>query len=122
MISSTPLPSTRSISMLTMSQDVNDDELELDVDEIPDPVLQDLYKFVKAHRDNIGADHGEEDDEYEESSFLQVPSVPSGRKKNKPMTAREQEDKINQIHKQLQAFSKAEGKDSFFFFLKYRSD
>jgi hypothetical protein len=33
------------------------------------------------------------------------------------MTAREQEDKINQIHKQLQAFSKAEGKDSFFFFL-----
>ena len=79
--------------------------MELDVDEIPDDVLRNLYDFVKKHRKDGGAEPSE--DEYEEvprrsSDVKPVPS--SGRKKNKPMTAKEQESKIAQVRQQLKKF------------------
>jgi hypothetical protein len=79
--------------------------LELDVDEIPDDVLRNLYDFVKKHRKDGGAEPSE--DEYEEQPRRDSgpPPVPSsGRKKNKPMTAKEQESKIAQVRQQLKKF------------------
>jgi len=75
------------------------------VDEIPEDVLRNLYDFVKKHRKDGGAEPSE--DEYEEAPRREsganvMPS--SGRKKNKPMTAREQESKIAQVRQQLRKF------------------
>jgi bromodomain-containing factor 1 len=79
--------------------------LELDVDEIPDDVLRNLYDFVKKHRKDGGAEPTE--DEYEEiprRSSGAKPAASSSRKKNKPMTAKEQESKIAQVRRQLRRF------------------
>jgi bromodomain-containing factor 1 len=87
------------------SQDVNDDELELDVDEIPEDVLRNLYDYVKKHRKDGGVEPSE--DEYEEAPRREsgATAMPgSGRKKNKPMTAKEQESKIAQVRQQLRRF------------------
>jgi bromodomain-containing factor 1 len=90
---------------------VHDDELELDVDEIPEAVLQDLYRFVKAHRKAVGADITADDEDYEDpstrrSSGAGTSNKPAAtqRKKNKPMSAREQESKIAQVRRQLEKF------------------
>jgi bromodomain-containing factor 1 len=89
------------------TQDVHDDELELDVEEIPDDVLRELYNFVKAFKRQIGVESAS-DEEYEEFSrraSVAAASKPSGsRKKNKPMSAKEQESKIAQVKEQLQRF------------------
>ncbi|KAF2404919.1 Bromodomain-containing protein [Trichodelitschia bisporula] len=78
---------------------VNDDELELDIDEIPDPVLSELYDFVKRARPRDLS----EDDDYEEPRAVTKTST-LGRRKNKPMSAREQESKIEKVKAQLQRF------------------
>jgi hypothetical protein len=78
--------------------------LELDVDEIPDPVLHELLRFVKTHRKAIGADI-QEDDDYEDAEEPAKAAPSGGRKKNKPMTAREQEERIQQLHQQLSQFN-----------------
>jgi hypothetical protein len=90
---------------------VHDDELELDVDEIPDHVLSDLFKFVKAIRETTGADAVEDDDYYEDPADAKPTSTSTGRKKNKPMSAREQESKIQQVRQQLQRFDGGSGSD-----------
>jgi hypothetical protein len=76
------------------------------VDEIPEDVLRNLYDFVKKHRKDGGAEPSE--DEYEEAprreSGVSAALPGSGRKKNKPMTAREQESKIAQVRQQLRKF------------------
>ncbi len=75
------------------------------MDEIPDEVLRNLYDFVKKHRKDGGAEPSE--DEYEEAPRRESgprPVSSSGRKKNKPMTAKEQESKIAQVRQQLKKF------------------
>jgi bromodomain-containing factor 1 len=92
---------------------VHDDELELDVDEIPEPVLQDLYRFVKSHRKAVGADITGEDEDWEEPGERRLSGsnkpAATQRKKNKPMSAREQEHKIAQVRKQLERFDNSGG-------------
>jgi hypothetical protein len=75
------------------------------VDEIPDDVLRSLYDFVKKHRKDGGVEPS--DDEYDETprrSSGAKPAAGGGRKKNKPMTAKEQESKIAQVKQQLKRF------------------
>lgn len=100
-------------SLLTASQDVQDDELELDIDEIPDHVVYDLFQFVKklhpqsAKQDYDQAGDNEDDDYDEDDESYGRPAgkgAGGGRKKNKPMSAREQESKIAQVQAQLQQF------------------
>lgn len=81
-------------------QDVHDDELELDIDDIPDEVLSELHDFVKKLRPKHPVEH---DDDYEEPHGIDKPASVS-RKKNKPMSAREQESKIARVQEQLQKF------------------
>lgn len=97
-------------------QDVNDDELELDIDEIPDPVVYDLYKFVHglnkptkssaaaASAPDAGAFDEPDDDDYTPPARAKGGAGPGGRKKNKPMGAAEQERKIAEIQAQLKSF------------------
>jgi len=84
-------------------RDVHDDELELDIDEIPDEVVYELWEFVKKLQPKS---HGvvDEDDDYEEDRGHKAAAASSHRKKNKPMTAREQESKIAQVREQLARF------------------
>jgi len=84
-------------------RDVHDDELELDIDEIPDEVVYELWEFVKKLQPKS---HGviDEDDDYEEERGHKAAAASSHRKKNKPMTAREQESKIAQVREQLARF------------------
>jgi hypothetical protein len=77
------------------------------VDEIPDDVLKELYNFVRAFKKQTGVESAS-DEEYEDYGRLASStstSKPSGsRKKNKPMSAKEQESKIAQVKEQLQRF------------------
>lgn len=88
-------------------RDVHDDELELDVDEIPDNVLQTLYKFVKDYRRTNGTDAMSNDEDYDEPEPPRQATGSTHRKKNKPMSAREQESKIAQVKQQLQQFNQS---------------
>lgn len=85
-------------------KDVHDDELELDIDEIPDEVVYELWEFVRKlqPRSQVGVD---EDDDYEEERGPKAAAAAGAhRKKNKPMTAREQESKIAQVREQMARF------------------
>ncbi|KAF2267317.1 Bromodomain-containing protein [Lojkania enalia] len=78
---------------------VNDDEMEIDMDEIGDDTLRELFKFIK----QVRAPKATVDDDFE-------PPRPSHRtstqkpKKNKPMGKKEQEDNIKRIQEQLRNF------------------
>src|SRR5205085_11836880 len=83
--------------LLTVNQDVNDDELELDIDQIPENVLSDLLKYIRGQRpkprrtSNAGAANhahhgGLHDDEYEPGSRTKGAASTNPRKKNKPMS------------------------------------
>ena len=83
-------------------RNVHDDELELDIEEIPDDVVFTLYEFVsKLHPQEADVD----DDDYEEPAMTAKPTAAAGRKKNKPMSAREQESKIAAVQRKLQQFN-----------------
>ena len=89
----------------------NDDELEIDVDDIPDAVLWELHKFVKNHRKEIGMDIGDDGDYYEDelkpSPVMSAPTL--HRKKSKPMSSSQQIQAIEQVKHQLAQFSEAAG-------------
>ncbi|KAL8825621.1 MAG: hypothetical protein Q9191_004300 [Dirinaria sp. TL-2023a] len=72
------------------------EELELDIDELPNEVLLELHKFVKRHvpRDT---------DQPEKASPPVAPAVPS-RKKNRPMGKTEQESTIKQLESTISKF------------------
>ncbi|KAK3215334.1 hypothetical protein GRF29_19g2908998 [Pseudopithomyces chartarum] len=82
----------------------NDDEMELDMDEINDETLRELFRFIKSVRGPkaIVAD----DDDYE----MPRPAAPSRQntarpKKNKPMGKSEQEDSLRRIQEKMQSFN-----------------
>lgn len=82
----------------------NDDEMELDMDEINDDTLRDLFKFIKSVRGPKAA--AAEDDDYE----MPRPPAPSRQntsrpKKNKPMGKSEQEDSLRRIQEKMQSFN-----------------
>ncbi|KAF2839504.1 Bromodomain-containing protein [Patellaria atrata CBS 101060] len=80
-------------------KDVNDDEMELDIETIPDSVLHELLKFTRQHKPP--KEDIPQDDEYEPPRAKTATSRP---KKNKPMSKYEQEAAINNIQAQLGKF------------------
>jgi bromodomain-containing factor 1 len=78
--------------------------MELDMDEINDETLRELFRFIKSVRGPkaIVAD----DDDYE----MPRPAAPSRQntarpKKNKPMGKSEQEDSLRRIQEKMQSFN-----------------
>ena len=74
----------------------------MDIDEIPDNVVYELYQYVrKLHPQKASsADIGpEEDDDYDDDGAYVTgrPPKSKGPRKNKPMSAREQEAKLAQV-------------------------
>lgn len=99
------------VQSLTIYKGVNDDELELDIEEIPDDALYELYRFVRAVRGVKTV----EDDEYEppaRSAPKASTSTSTQKRKNKPMNAQEQESKIAAIREQLGRFQHGSGSES----------
>jgi bromodomain-containing factor 1 len=79
---------------------VNDDEMEIDMDEIGDDTLRELFKFIKQVRGPRGAIA--DDDDFEPARPAKA--QPSKPKKNKPMGKKEQEENIKKIQEQLKHF------------------
>jgi bromodomain-containing factor 1 len=83
----------------TTKKNVQDDELELDIDEIPDDVIYKLWEFVKPtlHKKerDPSPEYEDDDDEYQQRSAT------GPRRKNKPMKAQEQEERIKQLQEKL---------------------
>lgn len=84
----------------------NDDEMELDMDEINDDTLRELFRFIKSVRGPKAP--VADDDDYE----MPRPTAPSRQntnrpKKNKPMGKSEQEDSLRRIQEKMQSFSGA---------------
>ncbi|KAK8248299.1 hypothetical protein HDK77DRAFT_224690 [Phyllosticta capitalensis] len=91
-------------------QGVNDDELELDIDTIPNDVLHDLLKYIKTVApDSIVVQQQPvaQDDDYEPPS-RKAPTQP---RKNKPMGKHEQEAAIADIKQRLQNFNNGGSSD-----------
>jgi bromodomain-containing factor 1 len=80
---------------------VNDDEMELDMDEINDECLRELFKFIKSIRGPKGGFVADDDFEPPRQLSKQTTSRP---KKNKPMGKTEQEDNMRKIQEKLQSF------------------
>lgn len=80
---------------------VHDDEMELDMDEINDETLRELFKFIKSLRGPKGGVVADEDFEPPRQLNKQTASRP---KKNKPMGKTEQEDNMRKIQEKLQSF------------------
>jgi bromodomain-containing factor 1 len=80
---------------------VHDDEMELDMDEINDDTLRELFKFIKSIRGPKGGVVADDDFEPPRQLSKQTTSRP---KKNKPMGKTEQEDNMRKIQEKLQSF------------------
>lgn len=80
---------------------VHDDEMELDMDEINDDTLRELFKFIKSIRGPKGGIVADDDFEPPRQITKQTASRP---KKNKPMGKTEQEDNMRKIQEKLQSF------------------
>lgn len=80
---------------------VHDDEMELDMDEINDDTLRELFKFIKSIRGPKGGVIADDDFEPPRQVSKQTASRP---KKNKPMGKTEQEDNMRKIQEKLQSF------------------
>ncbi|KAH5533098.1 hypothetical protein HBI27_203240 [Parastagonospora nodorum] len=80
---------------------VHDDEMELDMDEINDDTLRELFKFIKSIRGPKGGVVADDDFEPPRQITKQTTSRP---KKNKPMGKTEQEDNMRKIQEKLQSF------------------
>jgi bromodomain-containing factor 1 len=80
---------------------VHDDEMELDMDEINDDTLRELFKFIKSIRGPKGGVVADDDFEPPRQVSKQTTSRP---KKNKPMGKTEQEDNMRKIQEKLQSF------------------
>ncbi|KAK7553638.1 hypothetical protein IWX50DRAFT_689111 [Phyllosticta citricarpa] len=85
-------------------QGVNDDELELDIDTIPNDVLHDLLKYIKTVAPDsivVNQQPVAQDDDYEPPA-RKAQAQP---RKNKPMGKHEQEAAIADIKQRLQNFT-----------------
>lgn len=87
---------------------VNDDEMEIDMDEIGDDTLRELFKFIKQVRGPKGSTI---DDDFEPQRVSQKHATAKP-KKNKPMGKKEQEENIRKIQERLQTFNEASASGS----------
>lgn len=81
---------------------VHDDEMELDMDEINDETLRELFKFIKSLRGPKGGVVA--DDDFEPPRQMTKQTTANRPKKNKPMGKTEQEDNMRKIQEKLQSF------------------
>jgi bromodomain-containing factor 1 len=85
-------------------QDVNDAELEIDMEIIPDDVLRQLHSYIRKVRPppkQTSIDTYSEDEDFSPPKR----SKPPTKRKNKPMGKKEQEESIAAIERQLASFS-----------------
>ena len=83
-----------------LHQGVQEDEIELDIDELSNDVLHQLYKFVKKYAPRAT------DSPEPRPVPVQTAAAPTRPKKNKPMSKNEQEAKIQEIQGKLSRFQK----------------
>ena len=79
---------------------MQEDEIELDIDELSNDVLHQLYKFVKKYAPRAT------DSPEPRPVPVQTAAAPTRPKKNKPMSKNEQEAKIQEIQGKLSRFQK----------------
>jgi bromodomain-containing factor 1 len=84
---------------------VHDDEMELDMDEINDETLRELFKFIKSIRGQKSGAVMVDDDDFKPPSAVPKHTGTSRPKKNKPMGKTEQEDNMRKIQEKLQSFA-----------------
>jgi bromodomain-containing factor 1 len=102
--------------LIVLRKNVQDDELELDIDEIPDEVIYKLWEFVKSsapkrEREPSPEYMDEDDDDYTQRGGTGAAGG-GPRRKNKPMKAQEQEERIKQLQEKLQGGGAASGAGS----------
>ena len=88
-----------------LSQGVQDDELELDIDELSNEVLHKLLTFVRKHAPRP-------DDTPSQRPVATASSAATTKKKNKPMSSHEQEAQIAQMRNKLSAFKDPDSHDA----------
>lgn len=88
-----------------------DDEMEFEIDQIPDEALHELLKLVRKTAPVAGGSVKAEDTDYRPAPPTKgAPSANQGKvRKNKPMKGAEQEDQINRIKQQLDSFQNTAG-------------
>ena len=99
-------------SNLSLSQDDNEEELELEIEQIPDDVLHQLLRFVRGLRPLQTSP----DEDYEPPTIATSGRKGAGSgghghkpKKSKPMNKFEQEQQIKALRDQLREFEKPGG-------------
>ena len=90
---------------LYLSQGVQDDELELDIDELSNEVLHKLLTFVRKHAPRP-------EDSPVPRTVATAPSGPTTKKKNKPMSSYEQEAQISAMRNKLSAFKDPDSQEA----------
>ncbi|KAF2130721.1 Bromodomain-containing protein, partial [Dothidotthia symphoricarpi CBS 119687] len=84
---------------------VNDDEMELDMDEINDETLRELFRFIKSIRGPRAGAAADDDFEPPRPTHKQTTTTTTSRpKKNKPMGKTEQEENMRKIQEKLNSF------------------
>jgi len=88
--------------MLIILKDKAEDEMEFDIDAIPDDALHEMLKIIRKHLPPLSHD------EPEAAPTAAVHQQQSMRKtkKNKPMSSREQEHQISALKGQIANFKK----------------
>ena len=88
--------------MLTIFKDKSEDEMEFDIDAIPEDALHEMLKIIRKHLPPLAHD------EPEAGAAAPVHQQHSMRKtkKNKPMSSREQESQISALKGRLADFKK----------------
>ncbi|KAF2749231.1 Bromodomain-containing protein [Sporormia fimetaria CBS 119925] len=84
----------------------DEEEMEIDMDEIDDDTLRELFKFIKKVNGPIKTVL--KDDDYDPPRPVHK-AMPNKPKKNKPMGKKEQEDSIRQLEAKLEAFENKDG-------------
>lgn len=79
----------------------NEDEMELDMDEINDDTLRELFRFIKSVR---GPKASVPDDDYDPPRPAPRQPTASRPKKNKPMGKSEQEENLRRIQEKMNSF------------------
>lgn len=87
---------------LTLLQDKAQDEMEFDIDIIPDDALHEMLKIIRKHLPPLSHADGDP----APAPVARQPSMGKP-KKNKPMTKHEQEARINRLKGQLEQFQNA---------------
>jgi len=93
-------------------RDIATEEIELDIDTIPMEVLHELLKYKRKHLGGppAAAEISPDEDYYEPPSRKNTGTAgPGARRKNKPMTATEQENNIADIKARLAQFGAGSG-------------